>query len=62
MRHLRKESFNITCIYEGADSLEGRWEMKGWEVGDGVMGGGRKGGGKWERRKWEKILFPCKKM
>ena len=53
-------------ISEGADSLEGRWEMKGWEVGDGVMGGGRegggrKGGGKWERRKWEKILFPCKK-
>ena len=33
-------------LYEGADSLNWRWEMKGWETGDGRewAGDGRIGG------------------
>lgn len=49
--------FTIPCLLthtdEGADSLEGRWEMKGWEVGDGVMGGGREVG---EKKVGENII------
>ena len=50
-------------MFEGADSSNGRWVMRGWELGDKVVvagrrgeGAGGQGGGSWETG-WETKIY-----